>query len=235
MNEIKLFIFDMDGLMFDTGRLAYRAYLESAKKHDYEVNHDVYYYLTGRTEKEIRKGMEELYGSDVPYNEWRDSTNKFKDEILETEKRVYKKKGLIELLDFAKSHGIYVALASSTHREKVQYYLEIEGVSEYFDTIIAGDEVTNSKPDPEIFLTACKKSGIDPNNAVVLEDSAAGIEAARRAGIISLLVEDDITYLPTRQGQYTLQKELSHLKKEMTAADYQFLDLLQIRNFFAEI
>lgn len=234
MDEIKLFIFDMDGLMFDTGRLAYRAYLKSAEKHDYEVTHNVYYYLTGRTEKDIRQGMEELYGANVPYNEWRNSMNEFKNEILNREKHVYKKKGLVELLQFAKDHGIQVALASSTHREKIQYYLEIEKIPEYFDIIVAGDEVTKGKPEPEIFLTACKKAGIAPNHAVVFEDSAAGIEAAHRAGIISFLVEDDITYLPTKKGYYTLQKDLSYLGEKKTTADYQFPDLLQIRNFFSK-
>ncbi|WP_313466768.1 HAD family phosphatase [Carnobacterium sp.] len=232
MDKIKLFIFDMDGLMFDTGRLAYRAYLKSAEKHDYEVTHNVYYYLTGRTEKDIRQGMEELYGANVPYNEWRNSMNEFKNEILKREKHVYKKKGLVELLQFAKDQGIQVALASSTHREKVQYYLEIEEIPEYFDIIVAGDEVDKGKPEPEIFLTACKKAGIAPNHAVVFEDSAAGIEAARRAGIISFLVEDDITYLPTKKGYYTLQKDLSYLGEKKSTADYQFPDLLQIRNFF---
>lgn len=234
MDEIKLFIFDMDGLMFDTGRLAYRAYLKSAEKHDYEVTHNVYYYLTGRTEKDIRQGMEELYGANVPYNEWRNSMNEFKNEILKREKHVYKKKGLVELLQFAKDHGIQVALASSTHREKIQYYLEIEEIPEYFDIIVAGDEVTKGKPEPEIFLTACKKAGIAPNHAVVFEDSDAGIEAAHRAGIISFLVEDDITYLPTKKGYYTLQKDLSYLGEKKTTADYQFPDLLQIRNFFSK-
>lgn len=234
MDKIELFIFDMDGLMFDTGRLAYRAYLQSAKKHDFEVNHNVYYYLTGRTEKDIRQYMEELYGNDVPYNEWRNSINEFKNEILEREKRVYKKKGLIELLEFARNNGIKIAIASSTHREKIHYYLEIEDVSEYIDIIIAGDEVEKSKPDPEIFLTACKKSGVALNRAVVLEDSAAGIEAARRAGITSVLVEDDITYLPTREGHYKLQKDLSGLRKRTAPANYRFLNLLQARDFLAK-
>ncbi|MDG3374740.1 hypothetical protein P5D95_25045, partial [Vibrio parahaemolyticus] len=75
MNKIELFIFDMDGLMFDTGRLSYRGYFNSAEKHDYELNHNVYYYLTGKTDPDIRLGMKELYGEEVPYNEWRDSMN----------------------------------------------------------------------------------------------------------------------------------------------------------------
>lgn len=57
MEKPELVIFDMDGLMFDTGQLAYRAYIEGAKNFDFTVNHSVYYYLTGRREPEIRDGM----------------------------------------------------------------------------------------------------------------------------------------------------------------------------------
>lgn len=234
MNKIELLIFDMDGLMFDTGRLAYRAYFKSAQRHDYEITHNVYYYLTGRTEKDIRQGMKELYGAEVPYDEWRDSMNEFKNEILTAEKRVHKKYGLKELLQFSKEQKLKVALASSTNREKVQYYLDIEGIQEYFDVLIAGDEVTHGKPNPEIFLTACKKAAVLPEHAVVLEDSAAGIQAAKSGGIKSILVEDDITSLPTRKGKYPLQKDLTHLREKPAPADYQFHDLLQARNFLAK-
>ncbi|MCE5855134.1 HAD family phosphatase, partial [Enterococcus faecium] len=55
MNKIKLFIFDMDGLLLETGRLAYRAYVKSAQKYDYEMRKEVYYLLTGQTEMAIRE------------------------------------------------------------------------------------------------------------------------------------------------------------------------------------
>lgn len=102
MNTIQLVIFDMDGLMFETGRLAYRAYLKSAEEHDFELIHDVYYYLTGKREAEIRQGMKELYG-DVPVDQWRDSMNRYKEAILAEEKRVYKKPGLLDLLKGAEA------------------------------------------------------------------------------------------------------------------------------------
>lgn len=231
MNKIECFIFDMDGLMFDTGHLAYRAYLKSAEKHDYEVNHNVYYYLTGRTEDDIREEMAELYGTDVPSDVWRDTMNRCKEEILMEEKRVHKKPGLVEILKFAKEKQIKVALASSNKREKIDYYLEIEGIADYIDIIIAGDEVTKGKPDPEIFLTACKKAEVAPNQAVVFEDSEAGIEAAGRAGIFSILIEDDISDLPIREGQHPLLKDLSKIRDQPAPADFQFQDLLEAKDF----
>ncbi|MDA3973875.1 HAD family phosphatase [Enterococcus thailandicus] len=234
MNKIELFIFDMDGLMFDTGRLSYRGYFNSAEKHDYELNHNVYYYLTGKTDPDIRLGMKELYGEEVPYNEWRDSMNVFKNELLAKEKTVHKKYGLVPLLDFAKEQGVKIAVASSSNREKVSTYLEMEGLTDYFDVLLAGDEVEAGKPNPEIFLKASQKAGVDPAHALVFEDSRVGIEAARRAGILSVLVEDDITDLPVRKGRYPLKKDLSRLRERPAPADFQFHDLLQARNFLAK-
>lgn len=224
----------MDGLMFDTGRLAYRAYLKSANKHNFELNHYVYYYLTGRTEVDIRKGMKELYGKEVPVDEWRDSMNKFKQEILAEEKRVYKKKGLLELLTFLKENKYIIALASSSSREKISYYLEIEGVSNWFDVIVAGNEVNNGKPNPEIFLTACKKSNILPEHALVLEDSRVGIEAARQAQITSFLIEDDISDLPIRKGRYSLKKNLAIEQKSSFKHPFQFRSLLNVKQYLQE-
>lgn len=231
MDNIKLFILDMDGLMFETGRLAYRGYLKAAKKHNYEVTPNVYYYLTGRNEEDIREHMKVLYGLEVPTNEWRDSINYFKDQILADEKRVYKKKGLMELLEYAKKKEIKVAIASSSAREIVDYYLEIEEIADYIDVIVAGDEVVRSKPEPEIFLTACKKAGVSNTEAVVFEDSAVGVEAAQRAGIRSILIEDDITSMPNNEGHHKLQKDLSYLRDTLPNTDYKFMDLLEVKHF----
>ena len=99
MKKIKLVIFDMDGLMFETGRLAYRAYLRAAEEYDFEGCQEVYYYLTGRTEADIRIGMQKLYGNQVPTDRWREAMNRQKEVILAEEKRVFKKPGLLELLE----------------------------------------------------------------------------------------------------------------------------------------
>lgn len=92
MEEIKLFVLDMDGLMFDTGSLSYRAYLKAAEEYDFELIHNVYYYLTGRTEKVIRKHLKLLYGEDLPTEKWRDAINSYKKEILAEEKEFIKRK-----------------------------------------------------------------------------------------------------------------------------------------------
>lgn len=92
MNKIKLFIFDMDGLLLETGRLAYRAYVKSAQKYDYEMRKEVYYLLTGQTEAAIRQQMGNLYGEDVPYIKWREaSINIKKKSWMKTREYIRKK------------------------------------------------------------------------------------------------------------------------------------------------
>ena len=228
MKAIDLLIFDMAGLMFETGRLAYRAYLRSAEKYDYEMNHQVYYHLTGRTEAAILKEMAALYGEELPYQQWRGEMNINKGLIFAEEKRVFKKKGLESLLQYAKASGRLVAVASSNHLENIRNYLEIEEVAPYVDLIISGDEVKKGKPDPEIFLTACKKAEVKPEHALVLEDSRAGIKAAKAAGIASVLIEDDITDLPVRKGRYRLQRDLAQAMVYEAVPDYIFEDLDEV-------
>ncbi|MGM0238742.1 HAD family hydrolase [Enterococcus sp. AZ103] len=231
MEKVELLIFDMDGLMFETGRLAYRSYLKSAEKYDYEMNHNVYYYLTGRVEEAILNEMGNLYGEEVPYPEWREEMKASKSRIFAAEKRVFKKKGLENLLKYAKDSQRMVAVASSNFLHNIEEYLEIEGVIQYIDFIISGDEVTNGKPDPEIFLKACKKANALPENAVVLEDSRVGIKAAKAAKIRAFLVEDDITDLPINMGKYKLLMDLSQSLAYEVKPDVSFKDLDEVVDY----
>ncbi|MDD7794844.1 HAD family hydrolase [Clostridium sp. 'White wine YQ'] len=234
MKKLELVIFDMDGLMFDTGQLAYRAYLESAKDFDFTVNHSVYYYLTGRKEREIREGMKELYGEDAPVSEWRDKINLNREKILSDEKRVYKKKGLLELLEFLKKNHYKIALASSTCREKIEYYFKIEDMPEVFDIIVAGDEVLTGKPNPEIFLKACEKANVAPERALVLEDSVAGIKAALKGNITPFLIPDDISNIQTHKGKHSLLKNPEEFLITKPENVEIFKDLLEVRDYLEQ-
>lgn len=231
MEKLELVIFDMDGLMFDTGQLAYRAYLEAAKYFDFTVNHHVYYYLTGRKDAEIRNRMKDLYGKDVPVSEWRDRINFNREKILNDEKRVYKKKGLLELLEFLKKNHYKIALASSSSREKIEYYFKIEDMPDVFDIIVSGDEVLTGKPDPEIFLKACEKANVLPEQALVLEDSIVGIKAALKGNIKPLLIPDDISNLQTYKGKHPLLKNPEEFLITIPDNVEIFKDLLEVIDY----
>ena len=78
------------------------------------------------------------------------------------------------------------AIASSAPRLNVEVVLDVLGWSGYFDAIVAAEDVRAGKPDPEVFLTAAAHLGVPPAQCIVVEDAAAGIEAARRGGMRSI-------------------------------------------------
>lgn len=203
----ELIIFDMDGLMFDTGRLTYRAYLKAAQYFDFSMKPEVYYYFTGRTDSEIRLCMRELYGEHLPIDQWRDYVILVRKGILQKEQRVYKKKGLMDLLMYLKDQSYQIALASSSSKETIAHYFKMEDMPNVFDTIISGDQVHHSKPNPEIFLKACQQAQILPENALVLEDSMVGIQAAVAGNMQAIWIPDNITDLPSYDGKYPMLVE----------------------------
>ena len=91
--------------------------------------------------------------------------------------------GLLAFLAEAEEAGLRSAVGSSGYRVNVDFVLDKCRIRSYFEAIVAGDEVTRCKPDPEIYLTAAAKLGLRPEECVVFEDAEAGIEAAKRAGI----------------------------------------------------
>jgi HAD superfamily hydrolase (TIGR01509 family) len=91
--------------------------------------------------------------------------------------------GARELLEALKEEGIPRSVASSTPRRNLEALFAATGLDTLFDAVVCGDDVSHGKPDPEVFLKAAAALGLDRNNAVVIEDAFAGIEAARRGGM----------------------------------------------------
>ena len=107
-----------------------------------------------------------------------------------------------------------MVVATSTYQDLAIERLKMAGIYEYFETVISGDMVENSKPNPEIFNLACDKIGVSRLNAVVLEDSNTGVLAAHNAGIRSIMVPDIV--LPTDSSQeysFMIVDSLSDVKK----------------------
>ena len=154
--------------------------------------------------------------------------------VKKDEKRVYKKKGLLELLEFLKKNNFIIALASSTSREKIEYYCKIEDMPNVFDIIVAGDEVHTGKPNPEIFLKACEKANVLPEHALVLEDSIVGIKAALKGNITPFLIPDDISKLPTYKGKYPLLKNPEEFIITRPENVRVFKDLLKVRDYLKQ-
>ena len=87
-----------------------------------------------------------------------------------------------------RDEGIPCAIASSTHRENITTTLEVLGLEEFFSAIVTAEDVKRGKPDPEVFLTAARRIGVEPADAVVFEDALVGITAAHAAGMRAVAV-----------------------------------------------
>ena len=100
------------------------------------------------------------------------------------------KKGVTELLPYLKEMGWIVGLASSTKEATVTQEIRDAGLMPYFDNLTCGDMLKKSKPEPDIFLMACEKLAVKPQEAIIIEDSHNGIRAASRAGAMPVMVPD---------------------------------------------
>ena len=111
---------------------------------------------------------------------------------LAAEGKVPLKPHTIELLSSMKNAGMKIAIASSSTREEVTSQMAALGALPYFDICVCGDQVTRSKPDPEIFLLACDALGVKPEEGVGLEDSFNGVRSCKASGLYTIMVPDII-------------------------------------------
>ena len=143
----------------------------------------------GTTIEKTKETMFRFEGPDFPYEEFRkDTSNRFH-EIEETE-WLPVKKGARELLSWLKESGANVGLASSTRSETVIRQLTHAGLIQYFDVIVGGEMAKKSKPEPDIYLEACKRMGITPESAYGVEDSYNGMRSLHAAGLHPIMVPD---------------------------------------------
>ncbi len=206
MNRIKGMIFDMDGLMFDTENMSSECWVKVGKENGFNITRELIDGTRGLDRRKTKKILEDKFGSEFDFKWFSDKSREYMDAIIE-ENGMPVKKGLIELLKYLKANGYRCAVASSTERKRVEYYLKRADIEEYFYTVICGDDVSRGKPNPDIFLKAAEKLGIAPEECMVLEDSRYGIEAAFRAEIPVVMIPDMIMPEPDTEKMLYDRKE----------------------------
>ncbi|WP_338451172.1 HAD family phosphatase [Niallia oryzisoli] len=218
-----LVIFDMDGLMFDTEKLASEAWLLSAEHYGFQMDRTIIEQFVGMTNEDILNRMSEIYGKEAPVHEWRSYMRHSKSVLLEEHMYLpsFKKKGLESLLAFLKSKQVNTAVASSSEMAVINKYLTVTNTSDYIDFRVSGDEVVNGKPNPEVFLKACEKADVLPANALVLEDSPAGLRAAKSAGIPSFFIPDTVRETVELRGLVTdVMTDLEEVEKYLRSLSH---------------
>ncbi len=186
---MKAVVFDMDGVLFDTENLCKVSWDMVAREAGIEDMDEVFMQCVGRNGNDTRILVTNHYGDRLDYDVFRKKASLKFWEVIESE-GIPEKPGVHELLSYLKQAGYKIGLASSTKRESVEKLLDGIGVLEDFSVIVTGDMVEHSKPDPEIFLLACKGLGVAPEETYAIEDSPNGIRAAHAAGMKALMVPD---------------------------------------------
>lgn len=218
INTISLFIFDMDGLMFDTTNLAIYSWIKAGNTYGIPISESIVIKSIGLDIHGAKKVFKKNLGKNFPYHEIRSLRLKYAQDFIE-KNGIPVKKGLYELIEFLDQKPVLKAVATSTERERTEQFLLSAGVKEKFDLIVCGDDVSKGKPEPDIFITVSEKLNCKSNESVVLEDSANGILAASRANMIPFLVFD-------------VKKPDENIEK---LAEKTFNSLVEVRDFLQKI
>lgn len=175
----RLLVFDMDGTLFDTAESNYCAYRDAAKEWGYEIVHDKFMEVfVGKNYKEFLPVLG-VSGKDV--------LKKIHDHKKENYRsyigKIKKNEALFKVMDVykQKSNG-KIALATTASKENTNDILDYFKVKSYFDHVIAQEDVSKLKPDPECYIRVMEIMGTNPENTMIFEDSEVGIQAAIASG-----------------------------------------------------
>ncbi|HSN94155.1 MAG TPA: HAD family hydrolase [Anaerolineaceae bacterium] len=208
-------IFDFDGLIVDTESIGVKVFENAFSKVGLSFDLDGFVKLVG-----LATG-----GDYDPWTIYANHTGKYSPEevrqrySMKVDEAVRKAKpleGVVELINDAKSKGLLLAVGSSSPKSWVLPKLEHFGILDKFDTIVTCDDVAAGKPSPDIFLKVLERLQVEPQNALVLEDSTNGTIAANRAGIRVVVVPNAIT---SREDHHRADFILPSLK-QLQLADY---------------
>jgi len=187
-DRIEAVLFDMDGTLIDTERIGAASWDHAGEDTGLQVSEEVKQKMVGRTLPDITALVQEaLPNEDV--EPLLDRANYHYHRLI-SEQTPPVKPGAREVLEWLRERGIPLALATSSRRDQAEDKLSRTGLRDFFDFVVAGDEINRGKPDPEIFERAAEGLGLPVAQCAIFEDSGPGIEAAQRSGGFAILVPE---------------------------------------------
>ena len=215
MNK-KAFIFDLDGVIVDTAKYHFLAWKKIADELGIEFTHEHNELLKGVSRVrslDIILELGNIQASQEDKNKWLVQKNEDYLSYLVDMDESEILPGVMPVLKFLKEHNQLIALGSAS--KNARPILEKTGTFAYFDSIVDGNDVSNAKPDPEVFLIAAKLLAVNPEDSIVFEDSVAGIQAANIGKMISVGI-----------GEAATLHEAKYIFKDFTHINFSFLESL---------
>lgn len=227
-------IFDMDGVLIDSERQSNEGWLWAAGQLGVDMPMWLIDSFKGAPAELCCKFFDDYYKGVIDYWEAKELRTQHVYKIRETE-GIPVKKGVKDIFEYIRNNGLKCAVATSTRRESAEKTLHEIGVWNYLDAVVYGDEVERGKPEPDIFLRAAKAIGVNPSEAVVVEDSINGIKAGYAAGMRvvhipdTIAIDDDI-----RKLTYMVCDDLNGLIDVVESINKPVINRKNVINAFAE-
>lgn len=227
-------IFDMDGVLIDSERQSNEGWLWAAGQLGVDMPMWLIGSFKGAPAELCCKFFDDYYKGVIDYWEAKELRTQHVYKIRETE-GIPVKKGVKDIFEYIRNNGLKCAVATSTRRESAEKTLHEIGVWDYLDAVVYGDEVERGKPEPDIFLRAAKAIGVNPSEAVVVEDSINGIKAGYAAGMRvvhipdTIAIDDDI-----RKLTYMVCDDLNGLIDVVESINKPVINRKNVINAFAE-
>lgn len=189
LENIKAFIFDLDGTLIDTEKIYRQVWPQAMKSLGYEYTDVQYLSMRSLGRPYAPAKFKEWYGQDFDYDGARRVRKGLFDAYV-AEQGIEIKKGAIELLEYLRSKGIVTAIATATDLDRAEEYLKFVGLYGYFDKVISATMVDEGKPSPKVYQYASMELGFEPSECVAVEDAPNGIKSAYSAGLKVIMVPD---------------------------------------------
>lgn len=185
-------IFDMDGVLVDSEPVYHEWEKDFFRQYGIELPDEVYRCTLGRSETDVEDFLEKFWLKEGRSEDFRSLYEAYYEapEFPELDYKTVLNDGVKELLSFCRKEELKTALASSSGMADIKKMLSDCGLQEYFQAVVSGEQFRKSKPDPEIYLYTAKLLNVPPENCVVIEDSKAGISAAKAAGMYTIAKEE---------------------------------------------
>lgn len=212
----KAFIFDLDGVIVDTAKYHFLAWQKIANQLGIEFTHEHNEQLKGVSRirsLDIILGLGNVEASTEDKEQWLATKNQDYLEYITQMDEQEILEGVVQVLQYLKDNNQPIALGSAS--KNARPILEKVNILHYFDAIVDGNDVTNAKPDPEVFVRAAQLLGMPPEGAIVFEDSVAGIQAANIANMVSVGI-----------GSKDVLHEAQYNFRDFTEIDTNFLETL---------
>lgn len=184
--KIKAVIFDFDGLLVNSEELRELAIRNFLEKYGKKFNHKDYKDTVSGSREEVTKFIRDKYQLPGELEKLSEERVAFFDQLFN--ERLALMEGVTELLERVKKWGLKCGIATGRTKDYVFDGLKRLGVFDYFEAIATADDVVKRKPDPEVYLLAAKRLGVNPKYCLALDDSPNGVVSAKKAGMKVIFV-----------------------------------------------